>query len=58
MRSIEELATKPRDCSPKARDLVTVAMAGERGGGAMAGCTHGRLGMGTAMTGSQQETSY
>jgi len=34
MRSIEELATKPRGCSPKARDLVTVAMAGEWGGGA------------------------
>lgn len=32
--SIEELTTKPHGCSPKARDLTTMAMADEWGGGA------------------------
>ena len=42
MRSIEELATKPRGCSPKARDLAIVAMADERGGGAAWLCARER----------------
>ena len=32
--SIEELATKPHGCSPKAWDLAIMAMASQRGGGA------------------------